>query len=175
MEWTTRHDILLFREILVSEPYKFKKSSNERGKLWTMVANNLNKIVEVRFRVKQRGVRERFEGIQERYLQRVTAEVKASGISPEETEVDKLMEEITERVQLADASRENDDIKAKKAEKEQLVAQDIRQQAMETFGATRKRSVDGEASEGGGKKEKRNRRSGSSAVDYLREKALSAS
>ena len=44
--------------------------------------------------------------------------MNASGISPEETEVDQLMEEITEKIKLADADRESDD-KTKRIEKEQ--------------------------------------------------------
>ena len=31
MLWTKNHDILLCREILVEEPYKFKRGSSERG------------------------------------------------------------------------------------------------------------------------------------------------
>ena len=53
MEWSTKHDILLLKEILVSEPHKFRKSSNERGRIWTLIASNLNKIDEVKFWVKQ--------------------------------------------------------------------------------------------------------------------------
>ena len=118
MEWSTKHDILLLKEILVSELHKFRKSSNERGRIWTLIASNLNEIDEVKFRVKQRGVRERFEAIQERYLQKTKSEVNASGISSEATEVDELMEEITEKIKLADANRESDD-KTKRIEKEQ--------------------------------------------------------
>ena len=43
---------------------------------------------------------------------------------------------------------------------------------METFGATKKRSVEDEGESSGGN-EKRKRRSGSNAVDFLREKASS--
>ena len=143
MEWTTKYDILLLKEILVSELHKFRKSSNERGRIWTLIASNLNEIDEVKFWVNQRGVRERFEAIQERYLQKTKSEVNASGISSEATEVDELMEEITEKIKLADANRESDD-KTKRIEKEQQQALDIRKKAMETFGATKKRSVEDE-------------------------------
>ena len=102
MEWSTNHDILLLKEILVSEPHKFRKSSNKRGRIWTLIASNLNEIDEVKFWVKQRGVRERFEAIQERYLQKTKSEVNASDISQEETKADQLMEEITEKNKLAD-------------------------------------------------------------------------
>ena len=80
----------------------------------------------------------------------------------EKTEVDQLMEEITEKIKLADANRESDD-KTKRIEKEQQQALDIRKKAMETFGATKKRSVEDEGESSGGN-EKRKRRSGSNAV-----------
>ena len=53
------------------------------------------------------------------------------------------MKEITEKIKLADADRESDD-KTKRIEKEQQQALDIRKKAMETFGATKKRSVEDE-------------------------------
>ena len=58
MEWSSKHDIFLCTEILITEPFKFRKGSLDRGRLWTVVANNLNRIEEVHFNVKQRGVRE---------------------------------------------------------------------------------------------------------------------
>ena len=61
MEWTEIHDTLLCREVLLEEPYKYKKGSNERGKKWTEIAEALNKSEEVKFKVTQRGVRERME------------------------------------------------------------------------------------------------------------------
>ena len=69
--------------------------------------------------------------------------MNASDISPEETKADQLMDEITEKIELADANRKGDD-KTKKIEKEQQQAFDIREKAMETFGATKKRSVEDE-------------------------------
>ena len=61
MEWTTTHDVLLCREILVQEFYKFKKGSNERGRIWTQISQNLNSVAAVKFKVNQRAARERFD------------------------------------------------------------------------------------------------------------------
>ena len=44
MIWTNQHDILLCREILVEEPYKFKHGSRERGQCWNRIANALSRI-----------------------------------------------------------------------------------------------------------------------------------
>lgn len=167
MEWSLEHDVILMREILFIEPYKFKKGSNERGRLWTQVAECLNKVDEVKFKVKQRGVRERFEGLQSKYLEKIKNEERATGISPEQTELDQLIEEITEKERQAEATRETED-QTKKGEREREVAMDIRKKAMETFGETKKRLNEDEES---GKSEKRKRRSGSDAVEYLREKS----
>ena len=42
MEWKEEHDVLLCREILVSQPFKFKERTVERGKIWDEIANRLN-------------------------------------------------------------------------------------------------------------------------------------
>ena len=53
MEWTEVHDTLLCHEVLLEEPYKYKKGSNEKGKKWTEIAEALNKSEEVKFKVTQ--------------------------------------------------------------------------------------------------------------------------
>ena len=42
MEWTDAHDILLAREVLVGEPFRFKPRTVERGKVWQEIANRLS-------------------------------------------------------------------------------------------------------------------------------------
>ena len=168
MEWTARHDILLCREMLVEEPFKHRKGSNERGKGWTNIANNVNNLEEKKFKVSQRGVRERFERLQKRYLDKMKMEAAASGISPpEETELDVLPEEITERENVAEGSRDSEK-GMKKAQAERKTAEAMRREAMETFGETRKRCQDQDQQE---KTPKRKRRSGGDAVDFLRERS----
>ena len=167
MEWSRQNDVLLCTEIRVRQPYKFKKCSNERGKIWTEIASTLNSNEEVKFHVTQRGVRERYEGLKAKYLEKIKNEEKASGISPEVTELDSLLEEIIEKESLAESSRESDSA-IKKNEEERKIAEDLRNTAMESMGETKKRSVE---SEEGDTSVKRKRRSGSDAVEYLRERA----
>ena len=57
MTWSVDHDVLLCREILVEEPFRFKAGTKERGQVWDKVANSLNSCKELRFLVKQRGVK----------------------------------------------------------------------------------------------------------------------
>ena len=42
MEWTDLHDLNLFEEVLVAEPWKHPYRSKERGDLWNDTAANLN-------------------------------------------------------------------------------------------------------------------------------------
>ena len=97
MLWTKNHDILLCREILVEEPYKFKHGSRERGHCWDTIANNLNSMKEENFIVDQRSVRDRFTKLEKLHKRKMAEEQKASGISPEITEIDEALEDIVER------------------------------------------------------------------------------
>ncbi|KAJ7363111.1 hypothetical protein OS493_011385 [Desmophyllum pertusum] len=58
-QWTTDHDVIMCREVLVSEPYKFKQRTPERGKAWESVAQQLNSIHHPNFRVTSRSVCDR--------------------------------------------------------------------------------------------------------------------
>ena len=58
--WTSNHDTLLCREILIEEPFKFRLGTMERGQCWDKIASNLNRIGNPRFWVDQRAVRDRF-------------------------------------------------------------------------------------------------------------------
>jgi hypothetical protein len=44
MEWTKRHDTLLFREILVVNPFQAKKKTTQRALLWQAIAMNLKQL-----------------------------------------------------------------------------------------------------------------------------------
>ena len=53
MEWSGLHDTVLAREVMVTEPFVYKKGSQERGKAWSDVAENSNASTEVKFNVSQ--------------------------------------------------------------------------------------------------------------------------
>ena len=54
----------------------------------------------------QGGVRERYEILKTKFLEKIKAEEKASGIFPEVTELDRLLEEVIEKENMAECSRE---------------------------------------------------------------------
>jgi len=68
LEWTERHGIYLCREIIVVDPFQFKKGTVDRGKLWTKIAESLNSCKEIKFKVGMRSVRERFTAANYRNL-----------------------------------------------------------------------------------------------------------
>lgn len=166
MQWTREHDILLCREVLALEIYKYKKGTNEAGRLWDEIAKNLGGCQTVRFKsnLSQRAVRERFNLIQGRFKENEKTELAASGISvPEQDELDLLLKDIaeTERDGITKASE-------KKGE-EKATAEDIRNQALERMRQTKKRkSEDGQEP-----KERKSRKSSTEALQFMQEKAKS--
>ena len=90
--WTTAHDVLLCKEILVQEFYEFKKGSNESGRIWTQISENLNSVTAVKLKLNQRVVRERFDLLLGRFRWQRREEAKASGASPEPTKFGVLLE-----------------------------------------------------------------------------------
>lgn len=167
MEWTEIHDALLCHEVLLEEPYKYKKGSNERGKKWTKIAEALNKSEEVKFKVTQRGVRERMERLQKKQMEKKKEEESASGIAVDDvTELETLIDEIIDQEKLAEESRDSEGA-LKKIEADKQTAEKMRKEAMERFGETKKRSED----EGNQGRQTKRRRSGNDVVKYLKQKA----
>ena len=87
-----------------------------------------------------------------------------------QSDLDNMIQEITEKERLAGEGRDGDE-KIKKAESERETTEHVRKQAMETFNETEKRSESKTEDECLNKSTKRKRRSGSDAVEYLREKS----
>ena len=163
MEWTEQHDNCLCQEILVLEPFKFKKGSIARGQTWEKIANILNDLELPRFRVTKRAVRERYSLLSEKFKAKMKQEEKASGIETDLSQVEKGLEEIAEKETAAGEAIEND---KKKADNTKAV--EMRNRALESLGASQKRKQN-EEEENGARKSK-NRRSGGDTVAYLREK-----
>ena len=49
MEWTDEHDVLMLREMIVSDVFSFKKESVGRGDAWDSIAEKLNQIDSPQF------------------------------------------------------------------------------------------------------------------------------
>lgn len=105
MEWSQSHDVLLCREILAVDPFQAKPETSARAKIWEKVALNLEKIDKPKFEVSIRAVRDRYTLLAERYKKKACNEKRASGISPESTELDTLLKELTEKESASDKER----------------------------------------------------------------------
>ena len=117
MRWTSEHDVMFLREVLVHEPWKQKYGSQERGKVWEKIAeslNGLNTVCELYFKVTQRSVRDRYKLLVDNFKKR-EREAAASGISPEETQSDTALADIIERFEEADEmhKKQTDEKKSK--------------------------------------------------------------
>ena len=88
----------------------------------------------------------------------------ASGISPKQDELDVLLEGITEREKAAGENRED---LSRKKENDKVTAEEMRKQAMERMGQTKRKTQEDNK---GDTKDRRKRRSGGDAVEFLKEK-----
>ncbi|XP_028390589.1 histone-lysine N-methyltransferase, H3 lysine-79 specific-like [Dendronephthya gigantea] len=171
MEWTRKHDIVLFREVLAVNPYQAKKKTVQRGQFWQTVAGNLVQLEDPSFKktLSKRSVQDRCTLLCEKHKKRIAYEMKATGISPQLTELDSLIEETLEKEEASEELRASQsEVQKKKVEEDQKNAVDIRKKAMEKFGETKKRKIDeGEIEE----KKRRRRRSGSDTLQFIREQS----
>ena len=173
MVWNNEKDETLCKEVLLFEPFRFKARTKERGNAWKSIAENLNEMKSLHFKVDSRAVRERFGVIQAHYEVKKKEEEKASGIVPEYTEADRAIESIIEKMKEFEKQIESEDNeKVQKNEKDRQTAEDLRQQSLETFAETKKRKQkNGDSDDDASAKGKKARNSGSDTVVYLREKA----
>lgn len=162
MEWTDRHDTYLCREMLAVGIMKTKKKTVNRAQMWETIAQNLCAYDEPKFVVTKRAVRDRYGKISEKYCKRMSSEENATGISPEQSELDLVLEELIERENLADEETAEN---KRKAEEEKVKCTEVRKQAMERLADTKRRN---EVANDEEKTPKKRRRSGSAAIDFLR-------
>ena len=167
MSWTEEKDVLFCREILVSKLFNTKKSLPERGQVWNDIADNLCQLQQPTFRVNQKSVRDHYNKLVMGYKRKMRDELNASGISPEEREIDKLLEEIVEKEMALEAEKENiDNENNRRMQAEKVAADDMRRKAMETQAQTQKRK----AEESNKTPKKKIRSNGSETIAYLQEK-----
>ena len=168
MEWKPECDLLLLQEIIVSEPYQYKVSTRERGKIWEDITErrlNVNEAFAHRLGQK-RAVRDRYALLSRKYKKKMTEEERGSGISPEMSEIDKLLEQIIERFEESDKETGDKGEQAERSKTEdRKKAEELRKLSMEKLGETfNRKGEDGGATP-------RKRASGSETIVYLREKA----
>ena len=122
--------MLFCREIVVVEPFKHKEKSREKGQAWQDLADHLNEFPV--FTVFARAVRERFKLLQMKFKKKERQEHAASGIAPDISELDILLEKILLRIKECQLEFERQDTENKEnKEQESRKAEDMRNQAME--------------------------------------------
>ena len=163
MQWKPEHDTIFLREVLASDLYSTRKGSSERGKIWSQLAEKLNEVSSCKFIVTQKSLRDRLKLLTQKHKQKMRSEERASGIDPEMTEIDVMLEEICEKEEVAE---EEDETKKKKAKAEKESAEKMRLKAMEKLSESQKRKDSNEEA-----RPKKSRKSIGDAVSYLQEKS----
>ena len=129
MNWTFQHDVMLCRDILVVEPFRFKHESRERGQAWEKI---LSEIERPKFNVDQRAVKDHFLKLERAHKRKMAQEEGPSGINTENTELDDAMEEIVGKSQTAEEEQGKvDESKRKNVEMEKATAESVRKRSME--------------------------------------------
>ena len=113
MEWTTAHNIMLCREVLVVDPFQARKKTTHRAQLWQLIAENLKTMESPKFKptLTKRSVQDRCSLLCEKHKRRMAYEKRATGISPEVTELDQLVKEIVDKEELSEESRKDESTK----------------------------------------------------------------
>ena len=165
MKWTRKHDCIFVRELSLFEPWKHRKGTPERVEVWERIAESLEQVEDPKFKTDKRSVRDRFNKLIKDHKKKDRDEERASGISPEQDEVDNALDNIVPIVEEAEKEQEQlNDAKLKKHEEEQGKAIEMRRRSLETFAETKTRN-------GEEPPKKRNRSTGSDTFKYLKEKA----
>ena len=166
MKWTTDHDIEFCKEVLISKLFETKKKSIERGQVWETIAANLEKLEYPSFRVDQRSVRDRLRKLLLQFRKKERQERNASGIVPEQSELESLLDEIDDLEEASDTlAAETHAEEKRKVETDKMAAEETRRRAMETLSETKKRNE----GEDNGRKRKV-RKGGNAALEFLKEK-----
>ena len=155
--WKRNHEILLLREVVFQEPYKFNPGTKERGGTWSKVAE---KLTQQGMKVNQRSVREKFDKLYSEFKDRERQERTASGIEVEYDEVMQALTEIHERILEYEESRQA------RESQDKISAEEMRRRATEKLSDTKKRKEDESDDETSPKKR---RKSHVNLVDMLRE------
>ena len=137
MEWSKAKDVLLAKEVLYLEPFQFKERTAQSVQAWQDLVNNLMKNYPGKFeKLTSGGAKDHIALLIKNHKKKNADELKASGISPEQSELDTILEQIIERMEANVAEIEKDNEKKKR---EVARAKDIRLKAMEALSQTKKR------------------------------------
>ncbi|CAB4017545.1 Hypothetical predicted protein [Paramuricea clavata] len=150
MKWTNEHDVEFCKEVITSKLFETKKRSAERAQ------------------VEQRSVRDRLKKLIKQFRKKENDERRASGISPELTELDTLLEEISEKEEASETlAADMGEREKRRLEEDHMAGQEMRKRAMETLSETKKRNtkIDQDSPK------RKVRKGGNTALAFLAEKA----
>ena len=82
MKWSGEHDVMLGREIMSFELWKYKAGSRERGQCLDRISDSPNHLERPSFSVSQKSVRDRPKILERDFKRKERSEKNASGISP---------------------------------------------------------------------------------------------
>ena len=156
-QWNNECDITLLKEILKVNPFQYKVGTVLRGKAWVSITEVFAIPLSTRF------IRERYTLLKSKFSKRMRFEESASGINPDYSEVDILMQDdIDFETSQNDINLHNKENQKKNDIKKQKQAENMRLKCMENLCETQKR-------EGKGVKRSRNE-SSNVIIKYLNEK-----
>ena len=61
MIWTEQHNDMLFREMYLLEPWKYKKESPQRGNVWEQISASFNELDDAKFDVTQKSIGDHYK------------------------------------------------------------------------------------------------------------------
>ena len=157
------------KKILRLNFLKQKKRSAGRAQVWEDIANKLEKMEYPKFKVEQRSVRDRFKKLIKQFRKKENNERRASGISPELTKLDTLLEEINEKEEASETLAADVEMEKRRLEEDQMAGEEIRKRAMETLSQTQQRNSKKDQLQNSPKRKVR--KGGDTALAFLAEKA----
>ena len=118
-------DEYLCREVLLFEPYLHKPRTVARGNAWKAITAQLT-AAPLSFKVDARAVRERFGGLVEWFKAKNREELVATGVSPEQSQLDVALEGIVQKMDEAELANETNENNAnEKRSKEMEYVKDL--------------------------------------------------
>lgn len=67
MHWPAQHDEAFVREMLLFEPWQYRKGSQERGNVWKAIAESLSQLQELHFKVNEPSLRDRYNQMEKNF------------------------------------------------------------------------------------------------------------
>ena len=108
-------------------PFSISLVQGERASVGIKLAKYLNSIENPKFSVDQRDVRERYAKLERKYRRKMADEERASGKSPDKTELDEAVESIIGLTESAlEELNRNDSQTLEEKVKEQQTAEEVR-------------------------------------------------